>query len=351
MMSVFLAIVLTLSFTYYRNFVKAVSGDINADGSLTITDAMLILNHLSGKKSLNSDQLAIADINGDGKVTISDAIKILNILSGKEQPENSEPKGTFTFTTYGWGHDIGMSQWGAHYYAKNDGWDYQRIITHYYPGTSIVTDENMPSQVTCNGKNYSVRDYLAGTLAAEMGNYFSLESLKAQALAQYTYTKYHGFANMTNAHHYFKETTDSTLYKAVDAVLGKYISYKGKPILAAYFSTSAGKTAASDLVWYSKLDYLCGGVESKYDVNVSGYKVTKTYTAAELKQKLESIYGVKLSSNPSKWLKIVSHNKAVSDSIGHVITVNIDGQRDIKGANLYVNLSLRSPCYTVSYKA
>ena len=36
----------------------------------------------------------------------------------------------------GWGHGVGMSQWGAYGYALH-GWDYRRILAHYYPGTRL----------------------------------------------------------------------------------------------------------------------------------------------------------------------------------------------------------------------
>lgn len=39
-------------------------------------------------------------------------------------------------TGHGWGHGVGMSQWGAYGYAKH-GWSYKRILFHYYPGTSL----------------------------------------------------------------------------------------------------------------------------------------------------------------------------------------------------------------------
>lgn len=42
----------------------------------------------------------------------------------------------FTFTVYGYGHGIGMSQVGANYYAEQ-GWSYEQILTHYYPGTTV----------------------------------------------------------------------------------------------------------------------------------------------------------------------------------------------------------------------
>ena len=35
----------------------------------------------------------------------------------------------------GWGHGVGMSQWGAQIMAKN-GSDYDEILSHYYTGTA-----------------------------------------------------------------------------------------------------------------------------------------------------------------------------------------------------------------------
>jgi stage II sporulation protein D len=36
----------------------------------------------------------------------------------------------------GWGHGIGMSQWGAYGFARH-GWSYPRILRHYFPGTRL----------------------------------------------------------------------------------------------------------------------------------------------------------------------------------------------------------------------
>lgn len=44
----------------------------------------------------------------------------------------------FIFDVYGYGHGCGMSQWGAIGYANN-GWNYQQILQHYYPGTTLTT--------------------------------------------------------------------------------------------------------------------------------------------------------------------------------------------------------------------
>lgn len=40
-------------------------------------------------------------------------------------------------TGHGWGHGVGMSQWGAYGYALH-GWNYKRILSHYYPGTKMA---------------------------------------------------------------------------------------------------------------------------------------------------------------------------------------------------------------------
>ena len=43
----------------------------------------------------------------------------------------------FTIVTSGYGHGVGMSQHGANFYAVNEGWDYKRILSHYYTGISF----------------------------------------------------------------------------------------------------------------------------------------------------------------------------------------------------------------------
>ncbi|MFM7718039.1 MAG: SpoIID/LytB domain-containing protein [Actinomycetota bacterium] len=45
---------------------------------------------------------------------------------------------SFSFYGAGYGHGLGMSQWGAYGLAK-DGWTADRILTHFYTGTEIAT--------------------------------------------------------------------------------------------------------------------------------------------------------------------------------------------------------------------
>ena len=52
--------------------------------------------------------------------------------------------GSFRFAVRGWGHGVGMSQYGANEMAKQ-GADYCEILARYYPGTSLVRDANVPA--------------------------------------------------------------------------------------------------------------------------------------------------------------------------------------------------------------
>ncbi len=352
--SVILAVLTIVLSVGFVNAFATAKGDVNSDGNVTVSDAMMVFNYIAGKSTLTEEEEKKADVNSDGTISVADAMKVYNIILGKDEDEKKE--GVFKITTYGWGHDIGMSQNGANLYAKNDGVDYEWILDHYYPGTTLVEeDENAPKKVKYNNKEYSMRDYLASTLYAEMGPSFHKEALKAQCVVIYTYAKYHSNfgVNFVANHHAFtanvaNASKSDVIYAVVDEVMGQYLTYNNKVAFTPYSATSAGTTAKCSDIWVQDLPYLTR-VESKYDNTVSGYKKTVTYTEEEMKFKLESIFGVKLSGNPENWVKIISHDSAVNENIGHALSVSIDGQKTIKGARLYETFGLRSPCYTVEY--
>lgn len=59
---------------------------------------------------------------------------LLNLRSSFFDVQYSD--GSFTFTVYGYGHGVGMSQNGANYMAKQ-GSDFKEILTTYYPGCKV----------------------------------------------------------------------------------------------------------------------------------------------------------------------------------------------------------------------
>ena len=61
---------------------KALIGDVNEDGKVTVVDAKWILQHISGTRQLTEKQQKAADLNADGKITVVDAKWVLQIVSG-----------------------------------------------------------------------------------------------------------------------------------------------------------------------------------------------------------------------------------------------------------------------------
>ncbi len=54
-------------------------------------------------------------------------------------PAYVAPRGSgalFLITGHGWGHGVGMGQWGAEGYALH-GYSYEDILAAYYPGTAL----------------------------------------------------------------------------------------------------------------------------------------------------------------------------------------------------------------------
>jgi len=51
-------------------------------------------------------------------------------------PSPASAQTIWTMTGHGFGHGVGMSQYGAYGYAQH-GWSAQQILSHYYPGTTV----------------------------------------------------------------------------------------------------------------------------------------------------------------------------------------------------------------------
>ena len=83
----------------------------------------------------------VRSVNIGGKETVTgssmrDSLLNYELRSTAFKLKYNKSDDTFTFTVRGYGHGVGMSQVGANYYAGK-GWSYERILTHYYPGTTV----------------------------------------------------------------------------------------------------------------------------------------------------------------------------------------------------------------------
>jgi stage II sporulation protein D len=57
-------------------------------------------------------------------------------LTGITPAGHATPSPAFFAAGHGWGHGIGLAQYGAYGYALH-GWTYDQIVAHYYPGTTL----------------------------------------------------------------------------------------------------------------------------------------------------------------------------------------------------------------------
>src|SRR4051794_7735463 len=72
-------------------------------------------------------------------------------------PAAAKPKTTFTIRGAGFGHGVGMSQYGAMGYAQH-GWTAAAILAHYYTGTALgTTDPARPVRIQLVAQTASAR--------------------------------------------------------------------------------------------------------------------------------------------------------------------------------------------------
>ena len=86
---------------------------------------------------LTSGRVACIRI-GDAQIPGSDLRELFSLRSTSFTLEYTE-NGSFLFTVTGYGHGVGMSQYGANAMAKS-GAGYREILSHYYPGTELTSE-------------------------------------------------------------------------------------------------------------------------------------------------------------------------------------------------------------------
>lgn len=271
----------------------------------------------------------------------------------------NDAKGKFVFTTYGWGHGVGMSQDGAIQMAK-DGKNYEEILLNYYTDTTVKTDAETPTHIKYGGKSIPIVEYLCKTAKREIGPSAPTEALKAQIVAIYTFAKWYDFDVDASRHAYDSSYAyeNTNLHKACLAVLGmsddsskpiaKYVDYNGSAAFTCYFDSCAGKTTAAATTWGGNYPYLCGGNPSPENVEIATVEIT----AEQMKEYILAYNSsIILEDDPSEWLKIISHDAAYSSSIGYVEGMKI-GNKEIKGNHFRGNVlkyAIRSHCFNMEY--
>ena len=234
-------------------------------------------------------------------------------------------------------------------------------VHHDRDVTLTIQDGDTTEQMT-------LERYLTGVVRGEMPASFEMEALRAQAAAERSYVYYQLAAGRKDAHPdadfctdhtccsaYLSETTarekwggdfapwNTRVEQAVSDTDGQVVLYNGRPILAVFHSSSAGRTAAAGDVWSGDLPYLVSVDSPEGEETVPNYYSTVTFTAAEAKEKLLAAHPeLKLSGTPDRWFGAAAENGS-----GRVETVSVGGT-DIEGTELRRIFGLRSACFTVA---
>ena len=191
-----------------------------------------------------------------------------------------------------------------------------------------------------------LENYVIGVVAAEMPATFSLESLKAQAVAARTFAykkiinnkltfdnlvsdKGQSYISQETMKNKWENKYDEYYEKISNAVLstkGEVITYNGEVINSYYFSLSNGKTEDSRNV-FGELKYLIS-VESPWDKNVNSYSYEISYSLEDFKSKL----------NIDENIEINEIKRTSTDHVDYIVINN----RRYSGVDFRKLLNLRS---------
>ena len=211
----------------------------------------------------------------------------------------------------------------------------------------------------------SLREYLIGTVAAEMSMTYHEEAIKAQVIASHTlleHSRSHkneeiGEADITDNSQTHQGYIDidaqkekwgdnyskyrEKAEKCVDEVIDLIIQYDGEPITAAFHAISNGKTENASDVWGGTYPYLIS-VESAGDKLSPAYSSELTVTADEFK----SIMGKQnsaLGDDPNSWI-----GEIVRTETGMVKEITV-GNKTFKGSDIRSFFSLKSSTFDCKY--
>ncbi len=113
------------------------SATLKSDGSYAVAVTMTNRQSWQFRTRMAADSANLTGYSARRELTVVEATAAP--VTGKEET-------SFTITGRGWGHGIGMSQWGAYGLAKH-GSAYKTILKHYYTGIGFSTVPNSTIRV------------------------------------------------------------------------------------------------------------------------------------------------------------------------------------------------------------
>lgn len=279
------------------------------------------------------------------------------------EPSYEPQPDTFYITTYGYGHGVGLSQDGAIGMALR-GCSYTEILSHYYTGVNFAYDSVPPViELVWLDESVSTYEFMCRVVEREIGGDSPYEALKAQAVTAFTMAKYYNYRipnryQMAYVNNFSSCTED--VKRAVSETLGMYLEYDGKPVDAVFGACSCGRTANPSDVWGGYYPYLAP-VDSFDDILVDQFStydhliVTKSFSSDKMRAYIRDYNsGIALDRDPSKWIKVLAHDRAVDNSLGYVTQMRIGDKTLTSCAGQIfrvsvMNYSIRSHCFRIVY--
>lgn len=226
------------------------------------------------------------------------------------------------------------------------------------------------SSSTGSIEKVKMREYVIGSVAAEMSALYHTEALKAQAVASYTYAKkvgeqnekykesslgeaditdspetHQGYINKKQRREKWGENFEeyeAKIESAVDEVFGRYLSYNGNTALAVYHANSAGRTQSAETLWGTEIPYLIS-VESPGDKLSPSYISTQKFEKSEFK-KLAKACDISLEGDAEEWVGELTK----ADS-GYVMSVRL-GSTEVSASKFRQEFGLKSCCFDIEYE-
>ena len=209
-----------------------------------------------------------------------------------------------------------------------------------------------------------LEEYLKGVILAEMPTSFSLEALKAQAVAARTYTikkleaGNHICDNPAHCQAWKDPTTSNDYEKisqAVTETASQELTYLGEPIEAFFHSSSGGKTENSENVWSTAKPYLISVDSPGEEEIMTTFYSTKEVTYDELKNKVNNYKNKTLITtidlkNKIKILSKTDGNRVKEIKIQNTVLSGTEIRNifGLRSANFDIELKNKSIIFNVS---
>lgn len=211
---------------------------------------------------------------------------------------------------------------------------------------SVTSNETFTAKYEGSVHTVNAYDLICWIVNNEISESFSDEAIKAQAVAAYSYVKYHNVNGLTPTV-LIKRNPSKRITDMVSSVWGVCCYYNGEVAQTVYMASSSGYTADAKNVWGGYVPYLVSvrcPLDAEYDPN---YGSTMTVSESSMRSNLESCLGITLSGNPYNWLTVTGYVDG-----NYVSEINVDGQKTISGRKLRENVlgyKLKSAAFDVYF--